>query len=58
MNPTLNAIVYKKKEVEGLTSVNIDGDMHDLRFLDKKGGYVVALSAKGDAKKDKTGFVI
>lgn len=35
----------------------IDGDKHDLRFLDQK-GKVVALKAKGRAKRDKTGFVI
>jgi hypothetical protein len=33
------------------------GDKHDLRFLDKKGGYVIGLKAKGDAKKDTSGFV-
>lgn len=41
---------YKKKKV-------INGDEHDLRFLDKK-GVIVGLVAKGDAKKDTTGFVI
>lgn len=35
----------------------IDGDTHDLRFLDKD-GCIVGLKAKGDAKKDKSGFVI
>ena len=35
----------------------IDGDLHDLRFLDER-GKIVALKAKGDAKKDKSGFVI
>jgi hypothetical protein len=35
----------------------INGDEHDLRFLDKRGGYVVALKAKGKAKKDTSGFV-
>lgn len=35
----------------------IDGDIHDLRFLDKK-GIIVGLRAKGKAKTDKTGFVI
>ena len=33
----------------------IDGDTHDLRFLDPK-GVVVGLRAKGKAKKDMTGF--
>ena len=35
----------------------IDGDKDDLRFLDPKGGHIVALYAKGAAKKDQTGFV-
>ena len=35
----------------------IDGDETDVRFLDPKGGTVVALFAKGDAKKDDSGFV-
>ena len=36
----------------------IDGDAHDLRFLDKKGGQVVALKAKADAKTDTSGFTV
>ena len=41
----------------------IDGDEHDARFLDKrakagKAGYIVALYAKGQAKRDRTGFVV
>lgn len=35
----------------------INGDQHDLRFTDKR-GVVVGLKAKGDAKKDKSGFVV
>jgi len=35
----------------------IDGDKHDLRFLDKQ-NVVVGLLAKGKAKQDTTGFVI
>lgn len=35
----------------------IAGDLHDLRFLDKK-GVVVGLTAKGLGKRDKTGFVV
>jgi hypothetical protein len=34
----------------------IDGDLHDLRFLDPK-GVVVGLRAKGPAKHDTSGFV-
>ena len=37
----------------------IDGDLHDLRHLDKKGGFIVGLSPKGNkAKKDASGFVV
>lgn len=36
----------------------LNGDTTDLRFLDKEGPNVVALKAKGPAKKDTTGFVI
>jgi hypothetical protein len=35
----------------------IDGDKHDLRFLDKRGGFIVALKAKGEARYDASGFV-
>lgn len=35
----------------------IDGDKHDLRFLDKK-GVIVGLRAKGPARQDQSGFVI
>ena len=35
----------------------IDGDLSDLRFLDPK-NVIVGLKAKGDAKKDKSGFVV
>lgn len=36
----------------------VSGDETDLRFLDPQGGYVVALYAKGRAKKDTSGFVV
>ena len=37
----------------------IDGDKHDLRHLDPKGGFIVGLSPKGNkAKKDTSGFVV
>lgn len=38
----------------------INGDEHDLRFLDKQGlwGFVVGLKAKGKARQDASGFVI
>ena len=35
----------------------IDGDTSDIRFKDKKGGHIVALSAKGRARHDTSGFV-
>ena len=35
----------------------IDGDLHDLRFLDPR-GVVVGLRAKGLAKADQSGFVV
>ena len=36
----------------------VNGDTHDLRFLDQhRIGLVIGLHAKGKAKKDKTGFV-
>lgn len=54
------AVVWRKvgmipKEYLGLPVV--DGDKDDLRFLDPK-GVVVALYAKGKARKDTSGFVI
>jgi hypothetical protein len=37
----------------------IDGDQHDLRHLDPRGGFVVGLTPKGrKAKRDKSGFVV
>ena len=35
----------------------VDGDKHDLRFLDPSGS-IIGLSAKGLAKKDTSGFVV
>ena len=53
------AVVYMTREQqrEAVEVGAIDGEAHDLRFLDKP-GKVVALLAKGKAKKDTTGFVI
>lgn len=37
----------------------INGDLHDLRHLDPRGGHIVGLSPKGRrAKKDTTGFIV
>lgn len=43
------------KTWQGVPTFN--GDESDLRFLDPR-GHVIALKAKGKAKKDKSGFVI
>lgn len=53
------AVVFRTKQripTEYLGLPTIDGDKDDLRFLDPKQS-VVALYAKGKAKRDKTGFV-
>lgn len=34
----------------------VDGDVHDLRFLDPQGGYAVLVRAKGKARRDTSGF--
>lgn len=57
------AVVFNTKKDEPLpTSWHdvpvYDGDDTDARFLDPQGGYIIGLRAKGEAKKDKTGFVI
>ena len=46
--------LYKTLTFDG--KVLIDGDKNDLRFLDANG--LVILYAKGDGKKDESGFVI
>ena len=54
------AVVFRDKESIPNTFLGrqvIDGDRDDLRFLDPD-NVVVALYAKGKAKKDTTGFVI
>jgi hypothetical protein len=56
--PNNKAVVFNNflpKVFKGLKV--IDGDTHDMRFLDKS-NVVVGLLAKADAKKDTTGFVI
>ena len=47
---------YNEKAWMGLPVV--DGDKDDLRIKDPKGGHIVALYAKGKAKKDQSGFVV
>jgi len=56
------AVVFNLKKSEPLPETFkglevIDGDTHDMRFLDKP-NKVVGLRAKGKAKVDDTGFVI
>jgi hypothetical protein len=50
----------KAKWMENPIHRTVDGDLHDLRFLDPQDppGTVVLLTAKGRAKKDDSGFVI
>jgi hypothetical protein len=48
-------MLLKKQQFLGLDLV--DGDDDDVRILDPM-GVVVALYAKGKAKKDTTGFVV
>jgi hypothetical protein len=36
----------------------VDGDKHDLRHLDPRGGFVIGLLPKGKAKRDGSGFVV
>lgn len=55
------AVVFRKElprvfVVQNTMAEVINGDEHDLRFLDKR-GVVVGLKAKGNAKKDSSGFV-
>lgn len=51
------AIVFRElpKTYKGYKVV--DGDLTDGRFLDEY-GVIIGLRAKGDAKKDKSGFVV
>jgi len=57
------AVVFDTKKNQALPSTFmgvhvIDGDQHDLRFLDGYQGAVIGLRAKGPAKLDCTGFVV
>jgi len=56
------AVVFSTRRGQPLPSyflgrLVIDGDKHDLRFLDPR-GVIVGLRAKGRARKDTTGFVV
>lgn len=51
------AVVFDEvpEEWEGMKVIN--GDKHDLRFMDEQ-GVIVGLKAKGKARKDNSGFVV
>jgi hypothetical protein len=51
------AVVFHKVPASYHGVPVIDGDTHDMRFLDKS-GVIVGLKAKGKAKKDRSGFVV
>jgi hypothetical protein len=56
------AVVFSTKKANGLPNSwggreVVDGDVSDLRFLDAR-GRIVGLRAKGQAKKDMSGFVV
>lgn len=56
------AVVYRNRamveKAMASDTMILDGDKTDMRFLDPKGGYIVALYAKGKAKHDQSGFVV
>jgi hypothetical protein len=58
MNGFNVAVVFDELPQTYLGYEVIDGDQYDARFLDPEGGYVVGLKAKGEAKKDTSGFVV
>jgi hypothetical protein len=53
------AVVFDKELDQGgwENMITLNGDQHDLRFLDKP-NRIVALKAKADATKDTTGFTV
>ena len=57
------AVVFDTKKTQELPGEFygarvVDGDEHDLRFLDGDNGVIIGLRAKGPAKKDCSGFVV
>ncbi len=53
------AVVFRGVPPKAFNGVPvIDGDSHDLRFLDRRAPCIVALKAKGKAKRDQSGFVV
>ena len=59
INKPVNVAVVFKDELPATYGGRkvINGDMHDLRFLDES-NTIVGLTAKGKAKKDLSGFVV
>ena len=56
--PNNKAVVFRKTLPSFFKGLKvIDGDKHDMRFLDED-NVVVGLKAKGKARKDNSGFVI
>ena len=56
--PYNKAVVFRKELPSMFKGLKvIDGDAHDMRFLDEP-NVVVGLKAKGKAKKDYSGFVV
>jgi len=51
------AVVFDTLPASYLNKIVVDGDETDLRFLDKHNS-IVGLKAKGDGKKDNSGFVV
>jgi len=51
--------MLEKAMLEGWNGFQVlDGDEHDVRYLDKRGSYIIGLGAKGKAKTDRKGFVV
>ena len=46
------------RSTDALLHPILDGDTHDYRWRDMRGGYIVGLRAKGPAIGDRTGFVV
>jgi hypothetical protein len=58
MGVNVSAVYLDVEKAIKTNAKAVNGDFHDLRFLNPNNGSIIALKAKGDAKKDFTGFVI
>jgi hypothetical protein len=58
MGVNVAAVYLDVEKVIQTNAKAVNGDFHDLRFLNPNNGSIIALKAKGDAKKDLSGFVI